>query len=43
LLCHHAIRLEEYWSYLPANHAMMSAGADWAEHTRLHGRRGGED
>jgi hypothetical protein len=43
LLRLYAIRLEEWWSYLPANHAAMSARADWAKHARLHGRCGGED
>jgi hypothetical protein len=31
LLHHHAFRLEERWSNLPANHAAMSARADRAE------------
>jgi hypothetical protein len=29
--------LEERWSDLPANHAAMSARADWVKHARLRG------
>jgi hypothetical protein len=37
LLRHHAIRLEECWSYLLVDHAVMSARADWAKCARLCG------